>query len=137
MTYGVGVACGYFSVLHIGHLNYLKNAKKKCGYLIVVVNNNEQQIRKKGKLIQDAKDIKKIIESFKFVDKVIISKDKDQTQCKTLRKIHPDKFFKGGDSNRYNVPELQTCKEINCKVFFGVGGKKLNSSTNLLEKLEK
>ena len=127
---------GYFTVFHIGHLKYLKAAKKLGDSLVVIVNNDKQQIRKKGKLIQSASDIAKVIKEFKFVDKVIISSDEDKTVCNTLRKLRPDIFAKGGDSTPKNVPELQVLNKIGAKIVFNVGGKKLNSSSLILQRID-
>ena len=132
----VVVASGYFSVFHIGHLKYLRAAKKLGHKLVVIVNNNEQQIRKKGKLIQSATDIAQIIGDLYFVDKVVVSIDKDRTVCETLKKIKPDIFAKGGDSVPSNVPELEVMNKLGGKVIFGVGGKKINSSSWILQRIE-
>ena len=40
---------GYFDPIHIGHLEYLKMAKALGDFLVVIVNNNQQCILKKGK----------------------------------------------------------------------------------------
>jgi len=47
------IVSGYFSPLHCGHLDYLEEAATAGDRLVVIVNNNEQQILKKGKLIMD------------------------------------------------------------------------------------
>ena len=126
---------GYFTVLHIGHIRYFKAAKRLGDKLIVIVNNNKQQILKKGKIIHSANDIKLMLKNFPFINKVIVSEDTDRTQNRTLEKIKPDIFAKGGDSNESNTPEIEICKKIGCQVKFNVGGKKLNSSSWILEKL--
>ena len=69
---------GYFTVLHKGHIKLFEQAKKLGDKLVVIVNNNNQQIQKKGKLIHDSEDIKYIIQNLKMVDEVIISIDKDR-----------------------------------------------------------
>ena len=97
---------GYFTVLHKGHIELFKSAKKLGTKLIVIVNNNEQQIRKKGKLIHDAADIKYVIEHLKIIDEVIIALDTDKTVCETLAQIKPDIFANGGDRHQGNVPEV-------------------------------
>lgn len=141
--YKIVAVSGYFVVLHLGHIQYMEEAKKLVQKLektnkvklLVIVNNNIQQIQKKGRIIHNALDIKKIILKFPFVNNVILSVDTDRTQNRTLEKIKPDYFVKGGDSTPENTPELEICKKIGCKVLFGVGGKKINSSSWILEKL--
>ena len=135
---------GYFTVLHKGHVKLFEAAKELGDKLIVIVNNNDQQIRKKGKLIHDAEDIKYIIERLKMVDEVVISIDKDRSQCETLRMIHPDIFANGGDrttqdsqdKNSSLNPEVDLCNEIGIKMVFNVGGGKINSSSDILKKGE-
>ena len=40
---------GYFDPIHVGHIEYINNAKKLGDWLIVIVNNNKQCALKKGK----------------------------------------------------------------------------------------
>ncbi len=125
---------GYFTVLHKGHIDYMREAKKLGNYLVVIINNNEQQSTKKGKLIHDVEDIKKVIEVIKYVDEVVISIDKDGSVCKTLEMVKPDIFANGGDRFNDNIPEVQTCRNNNIKTIFNVGGKKTLSSSEILSK---
>ena len=56
---------------------------------------------------------------------------------KTLAKIKPDIFANGGDRKINKVPEYDTCKKLNIKLKFGVGGNdKPQSSSWLVEKLK-
>lgn len=125
---------GYFTVLHKGHVMLFEEAKKLGDKLIVIVNNNNQQINKKGKLIHDAEDIKYIIENLRMVDEVVISIDKDKTVCETLKSIKPDIFANGGDRVSDNVPEVKVCEDEGINMVFNVGGGKVNSSTDILKK---
>jgi len=125
---------GYFTVLHKGHVELFKEAKKLGDELIVIVNNNNQQIGKKGKLIHDAHDIKHIIEHLNMVNSVVISVDKDKTVCKTLEMLNPHIFANGGDRTRDNIPEVQTCKDKGIEMIFNVGGNKHNSSSDILKR---
>ena len=125
---------GYFTVLHKGHIKLFEDAKKLGDKLIVIVNNNDQQINKKGKLIHDANDIKYIVENLKMVDKAVVSIDKDRTVCETLRKIKPDIFANGGDRVSDNVHEDKVCEEENINMIFNVSGEKVNSSIDILKK---
>jgi len=127
---------GYFSVLHKGHINLFEAAKSLGDKLIVILNNNDQQIAKKGKLIHDAEDIKYLIEKLRMVDEVIVSIDKDGSQCETLRMIKPDIFANGGDRNQGNIPEVPVCEELNIKMVDNVGGEKVNSSSDILKRGE-
>ena len=45
------IVSGYFSPLHCGHLDYLEAGASLGDRLIVIVNNDLQQKKKKGKVI--------------------------------------------------------------------------------------
>lgn len=125
---------GYFNPLHIGHIRLFKQAKKLGTKLIVIVNN-DKQVKLKGSFpFMNGKERMKIIASIKPVDKVVLSLDKDGTVCKTLRHIKPDIFANGGDRTIKNIPEVAVCKGLGCKMIFNVGGKKIQSSSWLINK---
>ena len=77
---------------------------------------------------------KEILESIKYVDEVMPCIDTDQTVSKTLEKLRPDVFAKGGDRKESNTPELPLCKELNIRVVFNVGGGKVQSSSWLVKR---
>lgn len=47
------IVSGYFNPLHGGHLDMIEAAKGMGDKLVVIVNNDVQQIQKKGKIILD------------------------------------------------------------------------------------
>ena len=84
------------------------------------------------------KERKEILEALTDVDEVILTghpkNPKDMSVCKELLKIRPDIFANGGDRHRKNVPEIKTCRAINCKMVYNVGrGGKVQSSSWLAE----
>lgn len=115
---------GYFNPLHIGHIRLLKEAKALGDYLVVIVNNDEQVKLKGSKPFMNEKERIEIVKAIKYVDKVVLSIDKDRTVIKTLSRISPDIFVKGGDSSSENTPELS----LNIPIIFNVGGGKIQSS---------
>jgi len=133
---------GGFDPLHFGHIQLLEEAKSLGDELVVILNNDSWLRKKKGFVFMFQKERKKIIESIKWVDKVIITKHnlnpKDMSVNRELRKIKPDIFANGGDRTKNNIPEVAVCKEINCKMVFKVGRDgKIQSSSWLLEKFLK
>ena len=88
---------GYFDPIHVGHLEYLKMSKKLGDKLVVIVNNNDQCVLKKGKPFMDENDRLEIVKSLKMVDEVFLSIDKDKTVCASLEAIKPHVFANGGD----------------------------------------
>ena len=91
---------GYFDPIHVGHLDYLEMSKKLGDYLVVIVNNNEQCVLKKGKPFMDEMDRLRIVESFSVVDEVFLSIDTDKTVCESLESIRPIKVVILKISNR-------------------------------------
>ena len=121
---------GYFDPLHVGHLECLELAKELGEKLIVIVNSDLQAKLKKGKPFMTEQDRLKIVSALKCVDEVVLSIDKDNSQCETLRLIKPDIFAKGGDRTSDEIPESSVCKEFNIKIIDGLG-EKIRSSSDL------
>lgn len=141
-TKKVVMVSGGFDPIHIGHIRYMKKAKKLGDYLIVVINNDNWLEIKKGKEFMPEKERKEIIESLACVDEVIISSHKKNTKdmsvCEEIKKIKPDIFANGGDRFADNIPEFKLCNDLKVKMVFNVGnGGKIRSSSELLKKYSK
>ena len=121
---------GYFDPIHVGHIEYINNAKKLGDWLVVIVNNNNQCALKKGKYFMDEEDRVLIVKNIKAVDEVFLSIDEDKTVCKSLKKVNPDVFANGGDRKNYEIPESKVCKENNIQIVDGLGDK-IRSSSDL------
>lgn len=127
----VVIISGYFNPLHGGHLDMIEAAKAMGDRLIVVVNNDKQQILKKGKIILDEANRMRLMRALRDVDEVIASLDEDLGQAqtlRTLREMYPEDeliFANGGDRdpNKHALPENETkaAEECNIKTVFGVG----------------
>lgn len=129
-------ASGYFDPLHVGHLENLELAKKLGDKLVVIVNNTEQAILKKGKEFMPFKERIEIVKALRCVDEVFPSIDTDKTVCKSLEAVHPDIFAKGGDRLNGEIPETAICKKLGIKIIDGLG-EKIQSSSSLIAKNEK
>jgi cytidyltransferase-like protein len=128
---------GGFDPLHEGHIRLFKEAKKLGDVLIVILNSDAQLVKKKGSTFYLTEhERKEIVESIKYVDKVIIDPGKDVTCEEALKLVKPDILAKGGDRVAGSMPEieLKVCKEIGCKVVYNVGGDKVQSSSWLLKR---
>ena len=132
---------GGFDPPHIGHLNLLKEAKKLGDELVVILNNDNWLKAKKGYVFLPQKERKALIEAIRWVDRVILTSHppnpKDMSVSKELLKLKPDIFANGGDRTKKNIPEIEICKKIGCKIVFGIGGKKVQSSSWLIKKVVK
>lgn len=123
------VASGYFSPLHSGHIEYLQKSKALGDILIVIVNNDNQEMLKKGKSFMTAAERVRVVRALECVDVAIESMDTDKTVCKTLAALHPDIFTNGGDQFNDTIPEKSTCEEYGIKLVDGLGDKIQSSST--------
>jgi len=121
---------GYFDPIHVGHLEYLEEAKKLGDKLIVIVNNDKQCVLKKGRPFMQEQDRLKIILALKVVDEAFLSIDEDQTVCKSLEKIQPDIFANGGDRSLKEIPETKVMQKFNITMVDGLGDK-IRSSSDL------
>ncbi len=121
---------GYFDPIHVGHIEYINNAKKLGDWLIVIVNNNKQCQLKKGKHFMDEYDRMLILKNIKAVDEVFLSIDEDKSVCKSLEAVNPDVFANGGDRNNIEIPETKICKKNNIQIIDGLGDK-IRSSSDL------
>lgn len=129
------VASGYFDPIHVGHIEYLEMAAKLGDKLIVIVNNDNQAVLKKGTPFMTEGDRLKIVSSLKCVDEVFLSIDEDPTVCRSLQAVNPDVFAKGGDRFVDEIPEATTCKEIGAEIVDGLG-MKIRSSSDYYNKEE-
>lgn len=132
----IAVSGGY-DIIHVGHIRQFKEAKKLGDELIVILNSDEFILNKKGYIVMPFEERKEILESIKYIDKVIKCIDKDNSVSKTLAKLKPDIFAKGGDRTRDNIPEAKICDELNIEMVFNVGGEKIQSSSWLINKIKK
>jgi D-beta-D-heptose 7-phosphate kinase/D-beta-D-heptose 1-phosphate adenosyltransferase len=126
---------GGMDPLHIGHIRYLKEAKKLGDKLVVILNSDNFLIKKKGFVFMPYKERKEILENIKYVDEVFDCVDIDQSVCKSLAQLKPDIFAKGGDKTISNILEGKVCEDLGIKIVFGVGGEKIQSSGWLVNKL--
>jgi glycerol-3-phosphate cytidylyltransferase/D-beta-D-heptose 7-phosphate kinase/D-beta-D-heptose 1-phosphate adenosyltransferase len=137
----VAVISGYFNPVHIGHLGLIRAAKELAPYLVAIVNNDRQQLIKKGRIIMPEEDRLQIVSELRSVDQVLLAVDDDTTVIKSLRLVrsmHPMArmvFCNGGDrSSVEDVPsqEGRVCAELEIEMRYGVGGvEKLDSSTRI------
>jgi len=126
---------GGFDPIHIGHIRMIQEATK-IGHVIVILNSDDFLRRKKGYVFMSFEERKEIMESIKGVEQVYKCIDKDDTVIETLRWLKPDYFVNGGDVVEENNKEKDVCEDIGCKLIYGVGGEKIQSSSVLISKVK-
>ncbi len=133
------IESGFFNPLHGGHLDMIEAGAKMGDKLIVIVNNDAQQVMKKGKVILTAENRARLISALRDVNEVMIAVDEDPTVIKSLEKValqYPNDelvFANGGDRDSEKaIPEGDVCRQYNIEMVFGVGGtEKADSSTRI------
>ena len=131
----VGYTTGVYDMFHIGHLNILRRAKEQCDYLIVGVTTDELCYSRKQKYpIINQEERKAIVESIRYVDKVVYQSDMEKVR--PVKELGADAVFVGSDwkgTDAWNQYEKDFA-EVGCTVVYldhtdGI------SSTILREKL--
>ncbi len=91
----IGLIHGVFDVIHIGHINYFKEAKSKVDKLIVSVTSDRYVNKGPGKPIFGLKKRIDVLSSIKYISEVIESDY--PTAIQNIKKIKPDLYIKGKD----------------------------------------
>lgn len=121
---------GCFDILHAGHIESLKFAKKLGDKLIVAVNSDKSvNENKPGRPINKLSDRMKMLSSLEFVDYVIAFDEK--TPLEIIQKIKPDVLVKG---SQYAVSDIIGCDlvplVVTCPMYSDI------STTNLINKIK-
>lgn len=63
---------GTFDLLHLGHLQYFKQAKKQGDYLIVVIARDATKKKQNKKILFSEKERLELIKSLRLVDEAVL-----------------------------------------------------------------
>lgn len=110
---------GSFDLLHLGHIYFLKKAKKLGDYLIVCLTRDKiYKLQKKRVPLFNEKQRKKLLESLKFVDKVILGDSdlKKIADYNIIKKIKPDIVALGYDQKVDKKILAEISKKLKKKV---------------------
>ena len=155
------ILSGGFDPVHKGHLRMFREASNLGHQVIIGLNSDDWLIRKKGKPFMNFEERKEILEGFKFVNQVLPFDDSDDTANDLIKRVsdiynseayehdysdightgmldyYKLYFGNGGDRGKGNVPEVGVCKELDVVMLWGVGGGKIQSSSDLTANWEK
>jgi D-beta-D-heptose 7-phosphate kinase/D-beta-D-heptose 1-phosphate adenosyltransferase len=136
------IVSGGFDPVHKGHIRMFREAANLGANVVVGLNSDEWLKRKKGKPFMEWEERAEILESCKFINQVISFDDSDDTANDAIKRVfdmyNADSsnyniyFANGGDRKLGNVPELDTCKELEVIMLWGIGGGKIQSSSWLI-----
>ena len=126
---------GCFDILHLGHIEYLAEAKSLGNYLIVGINSDAsvRALKGEGRPINNQEYRQKMLLALKSVDQVEIFNE--PTPINLIKKINPNFLVKGGDwpietivGHEFVIANGGTVKSLIFKEGF--------STTNLISKLQ-
>ena len=137
--YDYALVSGGFDPFHVGHLRMFKDALRFSDNVVILLNNDEWLIKKKGKPFMNERQRKEILDQFKGISKVIIQKSSDMSSSIAIEEFalsNPKKlicYCNGGDRNNIqNIREAEICQKLKIDLQFGVGGEeKIESSSKL------
>ncbi len=126
---------GCFDILHLGHIAYLREAKKLADYLIVALNNDESVGKLKGnnRPFQNEESRLEILAELRCVDYVFLFSD----MTEVIESIKPELYAKGGDYtiDTINQNERKLMEDYGgkIKILSGVAGV---STSNIIDRLK-
>lgn len=92
----IGYTTGVFDMFHVGHLNIIRRAKERCGYLIVGVSTDEvvQSYKNKTPIVPYGQRAA-IVDAIRYVDEVVPQTSMNKTEF--LKQRHFDVMFHGDE----------------------------------------
>ena len=134
---------GGFDPVHIGHVHLFRDAKKLGTKLIVILNDDEWLMRKKGYVFMPQHERKELLEHIRWVDEVVIREPRDTYDVAHMLERLPIHIFANGGAERSNEnevpgPEPLICKARGIEMVFNIGDTgKPQSSSWLVQNLAK
>ena len=147
----VYMTSGGFDPMHIGHLRCIQGtlalAKDVDKYSLpnlpivcILVNDDSFLVKKKGYAFMPLTERMEIIQAVAPGAHIApwIQSGDDSTVIEAIRKVKPTYFTKGGDRfDATTIPEWPICQKVGCEIITGVGGGKIQSSSELVAKSRK
>ena len=100
---------GCFDIIHLGHIEYLNDARSFGTHLIVGVNTDASVRKLKGddRPINSENDRAKVLDSLTSVDGVVLFDE--ETPIDLIQLVQPDVLVKGGD---YTLDSIVGAHEV-------------------------
>lgn len=127
---------GCFDILHVGHVRYLREAKKTADVLVLALNSDSsvRSIKGEKRPLMIENERAEILAALEFIDFVTIFNE--LTPQELIIYLKPDILIKGGDWEEEKVVGREEIKKWGGRVAIipEVEGK---STTNIVEKIKK
>jgi D-beta-D-heptose 7-phosphate kinase/D-beta-D-heptose 1-phosphate adenosyltransferase len=107
---------GVFDILHVGHVEFLRQAKSLGDLLVVAVNSDRSASRLKGpgRPINSERNRQALVAALDMVDHALLF-DED-TPNELIRKLRPHIHVKGGDYTDETLPEAEAVRAVDGRV---------------------
>ena len=128
------LANGCFDLLHVGHVRYLRAARKLGDVLFVGINSDAAVARLKGRgrPLMPAAERAEILLSLREVDHVVVFEE--DTADRLVASLRPHVHAKGTDYRPGSVPEAATVQAVGGRIEI-VGDPKDHSSRDLIARI--
>ena len=101
---------GCFDILHVGHIRYLKQARRLGDVLIVGLNSDKSvSAIKPGRPLNSEKNRAEVLAALTVVDYVVIFSEK--TPYNLIKALKPDTLVKGGDWKKEDIVGSDIAKD--------------------------
>ncbi len=133
----IGLCHGVFDLIHSGHIEHFKEAKKYCDILIVSLTSDKYVDKGLNRPIYNQNKRAEILKSINLINDVYINEERSSVNI--IKNLKPNFYIKGPDylvkknDDAGNLIAERKAVELNKGKIIFTSGKKL-SSTNLIYK---
>lgn len=126
---------GCFDILHVGHVRYLREAKKTADILVLALNSDSSVRAIKGEKRPVVGELERaeIIAALEFIDFVTIFPE--PTPLELINLLKPDVLIKGGDWPEEKVVGREEIRTWGGRIAI-IPEIKGKSTTNIVEKIK-
>jgi D-glycero-beta-D-manno-heptose 1-phosphate adenylyltransferase len=133
----IAFANGHFDLLHVGHLRYLRAAKREADVLVAAVNGDASVARLKGpgRPLVPAAERAELVAALEPVDFAVIFEE--DSPAALLARLRPDVHCKGPDyGSPEAVPEYEVVRAYGGRTVL-VGDPKDHATSDLIERIRR
>ena len=128
------LANGCFDVLHVGHIRYLRDARRLGDVLFLGLNDDAavRRLKGPGRPVMPVDERVEILQSLRDVDHVVVFDD--DTADALVSRLRPDVHAKGTDYTTEGVPEAATARAVGARVAI-TGDPKSHSTRDVIARI--
>ncbi|MDP2649612.1 MAG: adenylyltransferase/cytidyltransferase family protein [bacterium] len=134
----IALAGGCFDILHIGHIEFLKEAKKEGDFLFILLESDEtiKKLKGENRPINTQEDRAKILEALENVDYIVLlpKLEKDSDYDNLIIRLKPDKIAETKD-DPFKSHKQRQAKLVGAEIVEVVDMIKNQSTTKLVKLL--